>query len=305
MVALFVAGLGVIAVRNEAIQLPVMTAVAVFPLATGYAILRYRLYGIDAVIHRGLVLLLIALFGLALYAASVVTLDLALGHVARPGVGTSVVAATVVALCVLPARPPVERWVARVVYGRTADARTVLSSFSTQMSHSDATQSHLVLLARLIAESTGATTVRVWVRAPQSSVLEPAAAFPADAHLQGAARVTDIGGILDLGDWDLTVPITHDGLVMVMGALTLTKERGNRVTARDRSIVEDLAQQAGLVLRNAELTAALTDRVRQLSFSRRQLLTAQDAARRQLSGICTTGPSTICCRSNSRWLWRR
>ena len=279
-VALFVAGLGAIAIRGEAIQLPMMTAVAVFPLATGYAIIRYRLYGIDAVIHRGLVLLLIALFGLALYAASVVTLDVALGRVARPGVGTSVVAATVVALCVLPARLPVERWVSRVVYGRTADARTVLSSFSTELGQSDAAQSQLVLLARLIAEATGATTVRVWVRASESRVLEPAAAFPDDAKWPGAARVTDTGGIADLGDSDLTAPITHDGVLM--GALTLTKEPGNPVTAKDRSIVEDLAQQAGLVLRNVELTTALTERVRQLSTSRQQLLSAQDAARRQL-----------------------
>ena len=280
VVAIFVAGVGVIAVRSEAIQLPVMTAVGVFPLATGYAILRYRLYGIDAVIHRGLVLLLIALFGLALYAGSVVILDVALGQVARPGVGTSVVAATVVALCVLPARLPVERWVARVVYGRTADARTVLSSFSTQMSQSDAAQSQLVLLARLVAEVTGATTVWVWVRAHGSPVLEPAAAFPDDTKPPRAARVADTGGILDLADWDLTAPISHDGFLM--GALTLTKERGNPVTAEDRSIIEDLAQQAGLVLRNADLTATLTDRVRQLSVSRQQLLTAQDAARRQL-----------------------
>lgn len=276
-VVVLVAAAGSVVFRSEAVQLPVVTAVGLFPFATGLAILRYRLYGIDAVINRTFVVVLLSLFVLLGYLAGVVALDTLFGRLVRPGVASSMIAATVVAFSVQPVRPLVEAWVARFVYGRRADARTVLSTFSEKLGEPASARPQLNLLARLVGDATGAVNVYIWVQ--RANHLEPVAVYPAgSATPPTVARRS--AGLPEFFGADLAVPILHNGAVL--GAVTLRKARGNPISRQDRSVVEDLANQAGSVLRNMELTTELLAHVEQLIQSRRQLLNAQDTARRQL-----------------------
>ncbi len=76
------------------------------------------------------------------------------------------------------------------------------------------------------------------------------------------------------------VPVRHgDDL---LGAISLTKPREEALTSAEDSLLQHLASQAGLVMRNAQLTAELRASIDELRASRRRLVEAQDAERRKI-----------------------
>src|SRR5439155_2860566 len=81
-------------------------------------------------------------------------------------------------------------------------------------------------------------------------------------------------------DATLSLPVFHAG--QQLGALSLVKAAGERVTPAEDRLACDLASQAGLVLHNVRLTEELRQRLGELRASRRRLVAAQDAARRSL-----------------------
>ena len=64
----------------------------------------------------------------------------------------------------------------------------------------------------------------------------------------------------------------------LLGALSVTKKRGDAVTPTEDRLIGNLATQAGLVLRNAGLTEQLLARLAELRASRERLVTTQDAS---------------------------
>jgi signal transduction histidine kinase len=79
---------------------------------------------------------------------------------------------------------------------------------------------------------------------------------------------------------DQTVPVRHQG--ELLGALTVTKRQGESLTPIEQKLLDDLAHQAGLVLKNVGLTAELLARLDDLRASRQRLVAAQDEERRRL-----------------------
>ena len=77
----------------------------------------------------------------------------------------------------------------------------------------------------------------------------------------------------------LAVPVRHQG--DLLGALSLVKPPAEPLTHAEDKLVGDLAAQAGLVLRNARLTASWSA-AEELQASRQRIVTAQDQARRRL-----------------------
>ena len=92
-------------------------------------------------------------------------------------------------------------------------------------------------------------------------------------HLNGAAE-------LSIPTADRSVLVRHQG--EVLGALTVTKRRGESLTPIEIKLMDDLAHQAGLVLKNVGLTADLQARLVDLRASRQRLVAAQDNERRKL-----------------------
>ena len=74
--------------------------------------------------------------------------------------------------------------------------------------------------------------------------------------------------------------VRHQG--EVLGALTVTKRRGEPITPIEIKLMDDLAHQAGLVLKNVGLTADLQARLVDLRASAQRLVAAQDDERRKL-----------------------
>jgi signal transduction histidine kinase len=88
------------------------------------------------------------------------------------------------------------------------------------------------------------------------------------------------GDLPDLGAVSRAVAVRHSG--ELLGALTVLKPRTEAVSAAEDRLLAQLASQAGLVLRNARLTAELQATIDDLRASRRRLVQAQDAERQRI-----------------------
>ena len=76
------------------------------------------------------------------------------------------------------------------------------------------------------------------------------------------------------------VPVRHGD--ELLGAISLNKPPNEPLTSTEDSLLRHLASQAGLVMRNAQLTAELRATIDELRASRRRLVEAQDAERRKI-----------------------
>ena len=95
---------------------------------------------------------------------------------------------------------------------------------------------------------------------------------------------------------DVTLPVRHHG--DDIGAIEVSKPKGDPVSAAERALLDDLASQAGLALHNVRLTDELTIRTDELAeqsirlaASRQRLVTARDEQRRRLEREIREGPS--------------
>ena len=68
----------------------------------------------------------------------------------------------------------------------------------------------------------------------------------------------------------------------LLGALAIEKPRNEPLSITEDKLLQHLASQAGLVLRNVRLTAELRDTIDELRASRRRLVQAQDSERRKI-----------------------
>jgi MFS family permease len=136
LAAALAAGLLLVAVaagamgRDGVVLAAIGTCVALLPLATGAAILRYRLYDLDRIISRTLAYgLLTLLLGLA-YAGVV----LGLGRLLPQGSSLAVAAATLaVAALFQPARRRIQQTVDRRFNRRRYDAARTIEQFSSRL----------------------------------------------------------------------------------------------------------------------------------------------------------------------------
>ena len=259
---------------------PVLAFILFVPLiavAAGVAILKYRLYDIDVVINKTVVYGLLAAFITAVYVAIVVGIGAAIGQgSSKPNLGLSILATAMVAVAFQPVRERIQKLANRLVYGKRATPYEVLSEFSARMAGTYAFEDLLPRMARVLAEGTGARTAVVWLRVGDR--LKPGAAWPA-GDLPAEGLLLRGSELPDLSA-SLALPVHHQG--ELLGALSLTKAAGDRLTPSEERLAGDVAAGAGLVLRNVRLTEELLQRLDELRASRQRLVAAQDEERRRL-----------------------
>jgi signal transduction histidine kinase len=251
------------------------------PVAAAIAIFKYRLYDIDLIISRTLVYGSLAAFITAVYVAIAVGVGSLVGSGGQPNLGLSILATAIVAVGFQPVRERVQRLANRLVYGTRASPYEVLSEFSERVAESPAADDVLPRMARVLAEGTGADHAQVWLRV--EGVLRPAATWPERIEPDGAPgrRLSVVGQLLPaIPESDRAVAVRHQG--ELLGALSVRKRRGESLTPIEEKLLDDLANQAGLVLKNVGLTAELLQRLDELRASRQRLVAAQDEARRRL-----------------------
>ncbi|TMK84694.1 MAG: GAF domain-containing sensor histidine kinase [Actinobacteria bacterium] len=255
------------------------TAVLVFfgmPAALAIAILKYRLYEIDVIINRAVVYGLLAAGLTAVYVGVVIGVGTMIG---RRGSGfLTISAAVAIALLFQPLRHRAQRLANRIVYGDRATPYQVLSEFAERMGGTYGVDDVLQRMAAILAQGTGAMRVDVWLRV--GGELRQAAAWP-DAIAM--SRSMSLGADDALPPFDRVtraVAVRHDD--ELLGALALEKPRNEPLTPTEDKLLQDLASQAGLVLRNARLAAELQATIDALRASRRRLVEAQDEERRKI-----------------------
>jgi len=228
-------------------------ALTLIPIAIGIAILKYRLYDIDLVIRKTVVVGAMALFISLIYA-----LIVGLGSQLFSSSTLSFVAAAVLAVGFQPARERARRLADRLVYGKRATPYEVLADFSGRMGEAYADDDVLPRMAQVLAAGTGAEEAVVWLRV--GDALQPSAMFP-----PGAAPPPRPP--------EDAVDVLHQG--EPLGALSVTMPASDPMDPSRRKLVEDLAAQAGLVLRNVRL-------IEDIRASRQRLVAAQDEERRRI-----------------------
>jgi signal transduction histidine kinase len=247
------------------------------PATIGLAVMKYGLYDIDVFISRSIVYGSLAAFITAVYVGIAVGIGTLVGSGGKPNLGLSILATAIVAVGFQPLRERLQKVANRLVYGKRATPYEVLSQFSERVAESYASDEVLPRMAQVLADGTAADLAEVWLRSGE--VLRRAAAFPFASALPGPLRVEGTA-TPSVPAADRTVEVRHQG--ELLGALTVTKRRGESLTPIEIKLMDDLAHQAGLVLKNVGLTADLQARLDDLRASRQRLVAAQDDERRKL-----------------------
>lgn len=266
-----------IAVDSVFVDVVSWVLVILLPVAYAVAILRYRLYGIDIVISKALTYGALAVFVTGVYVIVVVGIGSVFGRGDEPNLALSISAVAIVAVAFEPLRQRLQHWANALVYGQREAPYDVLASVTVRIADTRDPDEALAQITQLVADGTGAAEAALWLNVGVS--LLPQAATPPKS-LANLKPVRKGNGSQSEVPGDRSVAIRHRG--DVMGVLSITKTRGESVTAADEKLLADVAASTGVLLRNIGLNAELIDRAGQLRLSRRRLVAVQDAERHRL-----------------------
>ncbi len=241
------------------------------PAACGIAVLRYWLWDLDVVIRKTVLYASVALMLMVVFAC------VAFGVGALVGTTTTsaVAAAAIAGFAFWPALRVARKVADRLVYGRRATSYEVLTEFSHRMGEAFATDDVLERMAQILADGTGASCAVIWLKVGVD--LRPAAMHPGGQERPPPVALE--GDRLPALLADHGVQVRDRG--EILGALSVSMPANDPMNPAKAALVDDLAAQAGLVLRNVRLTAELRARLDDLSASQKRLVTAQDEARRR------------------------
>ena len=237
--------------------LTAFTVVVGIPVAYLVAIFRYRLWDLDVVVKKTVVFAVVA--GSITLLAVLVLLVLPVGVF---GTGLSgwergvLLVGVVVGLLIGPLRRRARRVADRIVYGKRATPYEVLTAFSERVGDTYATEDVLPRMARLLVEGTGANQARVLVRVGSELVEE--GRWPDEDILRAGEHLEPV---VDRGE--------------ELGALAVSMAPNDPMNPAKQKLIQDLASQAGLLLRNVKL-------IEELRASRQRLVAAQDEERRKI-----------------------
>jgi signal transduction histidine kinase len=279
-VFLVIALLGIAAgqtwVTNAAYQVVPIVVFFGIPAVVTVAILRHRLFDIDVIISRAVVYGLLSAAFTGVYAGIVLGIGTFAGH--RGGPVLTVAAAVCIALLFQPLRHRFRQFANRLVYGERATPYQVLSDFAGDMAGQLGYGEALDKMVSLLAGATGATRAGAWIRI--GTELRPAATWPPGSPPPAPVTLSGHPGLPPLDAASRALPVRHGD--ELLGALSLRKPANEPLTTTEDQLLQHLASQAGLVLRNVQLTAELQATIDELTASRRRLIETQDAERRKI-----------------------
>jgi signal transduction histidine kinase len=288
-VAQLAALLGIAATGTEAnpvttVAFAVVPIVALLgiPALITVAILRHGLYQIDVIINRALRYGLLSAALTAIYVLIVVGIGTTAGYAGGPLLNAA--AALAIAVLFQPLRRRAQLLANRIVYGRRATPYQALADVAQDMAEQLDADMALDRMASVLAGATGAVRVDVWVRV--GARLQPRAAWPhgsdppAAVPITGSVALTEPTALPAFDPATRAVAVRHGD--ELLGAIALQKPKNEPVSATEDKLLEHLASQAGLVLRNVRLTAELQARIDDLRASRRRLVQAQDTERHRI-----------------------
>jgi signal transduction histidine kinase len=223
----------------------------------------------------------LGVFVLAVYVLFVLGGGALIGRTDSPSPALSVLATTVVALAFAPAQRLLERAAPR----RSATPYDVLARFAEDANDEDEAENLPARMSRLLAQGTGSQWAQVWLEVSGRLIL--AGRWPLDADDTTAPAPGLAAESAAHPEGLRSSPVRYGD--QVLGVLRLQERPGLPLTLVEERLFNDLASQAGLVLRLRGLRAELEDRHRELQArthelesSRTRVIEAQDTERSRL-----------------------
>jgi signal transduction histidine kinase len=227
-------------------------ALASLPLATGLAILNYRLYDIDLLINRTLVYGALTAVVVGVYVLVVGALGVLFQ--ASGSILASLLATGIVALLFQPLRDRAQRAVNRLMYGERDEPYAVVTQLSQRLEGTLAPEAVAPTIVDTVAHALKLSSVALALRQEDAFVVVARYGAPREAAL--------------------TLPLTYQG--EAVGQLLLAaRTPGEALTADDQRLLEELARHAGLAAQAASLTTAL-------QRAREHLVMTREEERRRL-----------------------
>ncbi|MFJ3404696.1 GAF domain-containing sensor histidine kinase [Promicromonospora sp. NPDC090134] len=251
--------------------LPLRLAQLAVPLCVAVAVLRHRLLQIDLIVNRALVFALATGLVAVGYVLVVVLIGLTIGG-STGGFWPSLLATALVAIAFQPLRRRVVRVADRLAFGAAAAPYEALADFSRRVGDTPDPSDLLPTVADAAAHAVKASRVIVVL------------------HIESAPDRTAVwppSGTDDPTASDIEMPVVDRG--ERLGSIMVQMPAGHPLRPREQRLMADLADQAAMAFRNARLTAELSAeveqvgvRTRELTESRRRLISADDAERSRL-----------------------
>jgi signal transduction histidine kinase len=247
---------------NWIVTVAVLATLTTIPLAAIHGILRYGAFDIapgdrGRLFARSSGLLIAVLYGIAaatpamLLATSLTTID-------------AILLTTLLAVCLLPVRGWLERWIRRLVFGDRERQLTMLSELGTRLEKSVDPRELLTWLADAVRDGLDASWVRIRLAGPDGR--------PAESPMGAAGEAS--------GE-----PVDSCHLVRAdetLGRIDVGPRRRGEYSAAERDLLRTVAGQAAASVANVRLTARLAQQLNDLTASRERLVAAQDDERKRL-----------------------
>jgi len=255
---------------------------AVVPAVLFVAIFRYRLWDLDFVLSRTLLVTLLSVFVGVVYAA---TLAIA-GGLSRNHGWSVVLAMTVVAIGVEPLRVGAGRLANRLVYGQELTPREALRTLAERLKR-PTTSNELTELTQVVVAGTRCSSAAVWLLDADGVLLLAATPELPDADHRLPLAEPTLACCRAQLPTGRCLPVTHEG--RLVATLVVTVPEGVALPQAEERLLQDLAGHAGMLVANARLTTQLASQLAvvtayadDLRRSRHILVAAQDQERRRL-----------------------
>jgi signal transduction histidine kinase len=249
----------------------------IWPICVGIAILRYRLYDIDIIIHRTLLYGMLTACVVALYVLVVVGLGALLQT--KGNLGLSLLATGLIAVLIQPLHTRLQRAVNRLLYGERDEPYTVISHLGQRL---EATMAPEAVLPTIVETVTGA------LKLPYAAI--SLKQDGEDVMTASSGRAAD----------ELTrLPLVYQG-EHIGDLLLAPRARGETFSSADQTLLADLARQAGIAIHAVRLTTDLQRLTKELQHSRTELVTAREEERRRLRRDLHDGLGSVLASLNWR-----
>lgn len=243
-------------------------AVAVFasliavPLTAIHGILRYGAFDIapgdrGRLTARSSGLLITVLYGIGTATPAVLLAD------SLTVIGAVLLTATL-AICLLPVRGWLQRWIHRAVFGDRDRHLMLLSELGSRLEQSVEPGELLTRLAVAVRDGLDASWVRIFLAGPDGTL----AGSPVGAAGEAAGAPVESCVLVQADE--------------ALGRIEVGPRRRGEYSDAERTLLRTVAGQAAASVANIRLSAQLAQQLNDLTESRERLVAAQDDERRRL-----------------------
>jgi hypothetical protein len=244
--------------------------------SAGLAILRYRLYDLDIVVSRAILLASATAFVAAGYVILVVVIGQALPTPVRGSFWPSLLATAVVALAFQPLRVWAVRLADRIAYGSRAAPYEALATFARRLQGAPSPGDLLQQVAAAVGEAVGARQVTAVLELPEHGNIRSTWSAGPSAAARAEDRAPAVLVIQDRGDR--------------LGRVDIVMAPGVALREEETELAERLLTQSAVALGNLRLetdlaaqVAELDRRTTELAASRKQIVEAGDEEKARFS----------------------